>query len=89
VMEQTPIFGLRVAEPDYWRGYDHLSRLARNRLVLFNVITRLTPQLMELGMLTIGVISVLFSFVELLSCWEPVPIKNGDADLRQTAKGGN
>src|SRR5271170_6396276 len=87
VMEQTPIFGLRVAEPDYLAWLRPLIASSKGSVALFN-ITRLTHQLMELGMFPIGVISVVSFFVEMFSWWEPVPIRKGDSDVRQTAKAG-
>jgi hypothetical protein len=87
VMEQTPIFGLRVSEPDYLVSLRPLIASSKGSVALFN-ITRLTHQLMELGMFPIGVISVVSFFVEMFSWWQPVPIRKGDSDLRQAGKAG-
>ena len=88
VMEQTPIFGLRVSEPDYLVWLRPLIASSKGSVALFNITLRLTHQLMELGMFPIGVISVVSFFVDMFSWREPVPIRKGDSDLRQTAKAG-
>jgi hypothetical protein len=88
VMEQTPIFSLRVSEPDYLVWLRPLIASSKGSVALFNITLRLTHQLMELGMFPIGVISVVSFSVEMFSWWEPLPIRKGDSDLRQTAKAG-